>query len=156
MSKQKFLSFTALILTVILLFSGCTSALSSGEKVTSQEISSSAEASATETPQPTATPTATPSPTPQPTETPSPKPTATPTAKPTPTPTTAPTPEPTPEPTPKPTDTPVPDQVGGEVWIPKTGHKYHSNPNCSNMKNPSKVTRSQAEAWGYDACKKCW
>ena len=46
---------------------------------------------------------------------------------------------------------------GGEmVWIPRTGHKYHSNPNCSNMKNPSQVSLSQAISMGYDACKKCY
>ncbi len=42
------------------------------------------------------------------------------------------------------------------VWIPRTGSKYHSNPNCSNMKNPSSVTLDQAIAWGYGRCKKCW
>lgn len=41
------------------------------------------------------------------------------------------------------------------VWIPRTGHKYHSNPNCSNMKNPSKVDIQTAKSMGYDPCKKC-
>ena len=45
---------------------------------------------------------------------------------------------------------------GTMVWIPRTGSKYHSNPNCSNMKNPSQVTLSQAQSMGYDACKKCY
>ena len=42
------------------------------------------------------------------------------------------------------------------VWIPKTGSKYHKNSNCSNMKKPSKVTKSQAISWGYEPCKKCY
>ena len=42
------------------------------------------------------------------------------------------------------------------VWIPRTGHKYHSNPNCSNMKNPSKVDIQTARNLGYDPCKKCY
>ena len=46
--------------------------------------------------------------------------------------------------------------VGSMVWIPKTGSKYHSYSGCSNMKNPSQVTQSQAEARGYTPCKKCW
>lgn len=62
----------------------------------------------------------------------------------------APEPEPTPEPTPTPT------QSETMVWIPSSGSKFHSNPSCSNMKNPSEVTKAQAEAKGYTACKKCW
>lgn len=42
------------------------------------------------------------------------------------------------------------------VWIPRTGSKYHSNASCSNMKNPSQVTISQAQASGYEPCKKCY
>ena len=42
------------------------------------------------------------------------------------------------------------------VWIPRTGSKYHSNSSCSNMKNPSQVTLSQAQAAGYEPCKKCY
>ena len=48
---------------------------------------------------------------------------------------------------------------GGEmVWLSATGSKYHSIPDCGNM-NPNKarqVSRSSAEAQGYDACSKCW
>lgn len=50
------------------------------------------------------------------------------------------------------------DSVGGMVWLSETGSKYHSIPNCGNM-NPNKarqVSRSSAEAMGYDACSKCW
>lgn len=42
------------------------------------------------------------------------------------------------------------------VWIPRTGSKYHSNPNCSNMKDPTKVTLEEAKERGYDPCKKCY
>jgi methylphosphotriester-DNA--protein-cysteine methyltransferase len=57
-------------------------------------------------------------------------------------------PEPEPEPEPTPTET--------MVWIPSSGTKYHSKASCSNMKNPTQVTKSQAEARGYTPCKKCW
>ena len=42
------------------------------------------------------------------------------------------------------------------VYIPSSGSKYHSNSSCSNMQNPSKVTKSEAEAQGYEPCKKCY
>lgn len=42
------------------------------------------------------------------------------------------------------------------VWIPRTGSKYHSRSSCSNMKNPSQVPLSQAQASGYEPCKKCY
>lgn len=42
------------------------------------------------------------------------------------------------------------------VWIPRTGKKYHSDPHCSNMKNPSKVTLDYAKSHGYGKCSKCW
>ena len=42
------------------------------------------------------------------------------------------------------------------VWIPNSGSKYHSHAGCSNMKNPSQVTKSEAENRGYEPCKKCW
>ena len=44
----------------------------------------------------------------------------------------------------------------GEVWIPKSGKKYHSKSNCSNMKNPSKVSEEEAINRGYTKCSKCW
>lgn len=49
-----------------------------------------------------------------------------------------------------------PASNGTMVWIPKTGSKYHSRSGCSNMKNPSQVTKQEAERQGYDPCKKCW
>lgn len=42
------------------------------------------------------------------------------------------------------------------VWIPASGSKYHSKSSCSNMKNPSKVTKSYAIEMGYTACKRCY
>ena len=47
------------------------------------------------------------------------------------------------------------EQVTVWVWIPKSGSKYHSNPSCSNMKNPSQATLEEAISWGYGACSKC-
>ena len=41
------------------------------------------------------------------------------------------------------------------VWISRTGSKYHTNSNCSNMKNPSQISREEAEAQGYAPCKRC-
>ena len=41
------------------------------------------------------------------------------------------------------------------VWIPKSGTKYHSSSSCSNMKNPTQVTKSEAIAKGYGPCSKC-
>ena len=50
------------------------------------------------------------------------------------------------------------DSVGGMVWLSETGSKYHSIPDCGNMNpnNARQVSRSSAEAQGYDACSKCW
>lgn len=63
------------------------------------------------------------------------------------------------------TSDPVPEQeesnnadLGTMVWIPATGEKYHSIPNCGRM-NPdtaSQVSRSEAEAMGYGPCSKCY
>lgn len=65
---------------------------------------------------------------------------------------TTPTTPPTTTPSTQPTTAPVADMV----WIPKTGSKYHRNSSCSNMKNPSQVTKSQAINRGYEPCKKCY
>lgn len=74
-----------------------------------------------------------------------------PTPTPTPEPTATPDPTPEPEPTPEPTPTPEP-----MVWIPQSGTKYHRSSTCSNMTNPSQVTLSDAIAWGYTACGRCY
>lgn len=50
-----------------------------------------------------------------------------------------------------------PNYSSGEmVWIPRTGKKYHCSSSCSNMKNPSQVTKSEAISMGYTPCKKCY
>jgi len=41
------------------------------------------------------------------------------------------------------------------VWVPRTGKKYHYSKSCSNMRNPSKITKSEAIKRGYTACSKC-
>ena len=41
------------------------------------------------------------------------------------------------------------------VWIPKSGSKYHSKPNCSRMKNPRQVSLETAVEAGYGPCSKC-
>lgn len=46
--------------------------------------------------------------------------------------------------------------TGSMVWIPTSGSKYHSNAGCSNMKNPTQVTKEEAENRGYEPCKRCW
>lgn len=42
------------------------------------------------------------------------------------------------------------------VWIPVSGSKYHSKASCSNMKNPSKVTKTRAIELGYSPCSRCY
>lgn len=46
--------------------------------------------------------------------------------------------------------------VGDTVWISGSGKKYHSNASCSGMKNPTKVSLSDAQAAGRTACSKCY
>ncbi len=42
------------------------------------------------------------------------------------------------------------------VYIPKSGSKYHSRPNCGNMKNPSQVTLAEAKRLGHSTpCANC-
>lgn len=42
------------------------------------------------------------------------------------------------------------------VWVSKSGTKYHRDPSCSGMKNPSKITKSEAESRGLTPCKRCY
>lgn len=51
-----------------------------------------------------------------------------------------------------------PDYVSeAMVWIPTNGGtKYHTHSGCSNMKDPRKVTISEAKALGFTPCKKCY
>ena len=77
----------------------------------------------------------------------------------------APTPSPSPSASPSPTQTPSPSpSLSPEppapattyVWIPNSGSKYHSRPSCSNMINPTEVTREEAISRGFTKCSRCW
>lgn len=51
-----------------------------------------------------------------------------------------------------------PQSQAAMAWLSATGSKYHSIPDCGNM-NPDKarqISQADAEAQGYEACKKCW
>ena len=55
-------------------------------------------------------------------------------------------------------ETAAPVQKEELVWLSATGSKYHNKPNCGNM-NPNtarQVSLSDAQAMGYEACKKCY
>ena len=43
-----------------------------------------------------------------------------------------------------------------KVWISKSGSKYHNDPDCSNMSNPSLITLEEAQSRGKEPCKKCY
>ena len=43
-----------------------------------------------------------------------------------------------------------------QVWILKTGKKYHKKSSCSGMKDPEKVSLSTAKDRGFTNCKKCY
>ena len=45
---------------------------------------------------------------------------------------------------------------GEQVWVSKSGDKYHSRSTCSNMKTATQVPLSAAESLGYNACAKCY
>ena len=45
---------------------------------------------------------------------------------------------------------------GDMVWIPQSGSKYHSDPTCSGMKNPTQVPRTEAKSRGFAPCKRCY
>lgn len=42
------------------------------------------------------------------------------------------------------------------VWVPQSGKKYHMEPNCSGMKNPTQIEKEEAEDRGFTPCKKCY
>ncbi len=158
------------LLPVLLLVSACAlTPVTYSSKETQKASAESVSVSVTAAPTKKATPTETP----------------TPTATETPTPTAAPTETPPPEPTieaaaeetvetqaaeetqpavtaeePQVTEAPQEsDPYGGQlVWISETGSKYHNKNNCGRM-NPDRayqMTRENAEAQGYEPCKKCF
>ena len=47
-------------------------------------------------------------------------------------------------------------ETGELVWIPQTGDRYHTNPDCSNMIDPSVVSIAEAQSLGFTQCEKCW
>ena len=52
--------------------------------------------------------------------------------------------------------TKAPATTAQMVWIPATGSKYHRKASCSNMKNPSQVTKARAIELGYSPCSRCY
>lgn len=54
------------------------------------------------------------------------------------------------------TEVETPEPIVDMVWIDDTGKKYHSHASCSNMSDPYQIPKSDAEAMGRDACKKCY
>lgn len=52
-------------------------------------------------------------------------------------------------------DTSTSEDDGLFAFISQSGNKYHSKPNCSNMKSPTPITVQDAELQGYEPCKKC-
>ncbi len=51
---------------------------------------------------------------------------------------------------------PQPEPQGEMVWVPRTGHRYHSKPNCGSMKNPTKMPIEKAKARGFTPCQNCY
>lgn len=50
-------------------------------------------------------------------------------------------------------EAPVKDEL---VWVSRSGKKYHNNPECSGMKNPTQMTKSEAESSGREPCENCY
>lgn len=71
-------------------------------------------------------------------------------------PTTEPYVAPTPEPTAAPYVAPVVEEKEITVYLPKTGEKYHSKPNCGRMKNGTPVSLETAIRRNYEPCKNCY
>ena len=46
--------------------------------------------------------------------------------------------------------------IEDEVWVSKSGKKYHAKSSCSGMKNPTAMSKNDAVTSGYEACKKCY
>lgn len=56
----------------------------------------------------------------------------------------------------EPLPSPVTKGGGNMVWVPQSGSKYHNTSSCSGMKNPSQITKAEAERQGYTPCKRCY
>ena len=48
------------------------------------------------------------------------------------------------------------DLSSDDVWISRTGEKYHLSPDCSNMENPIHISKHEARLEGYQPCRKCF
>lgn len=150
------------LLPVLLLVSACAlTPVTYSSKETQKASAESVSVSVTAAPTKKATPTATPTPTADPTETPTPEPTIEAAAEETVETQAAEETQPAvtaeePQVTEAPQES---DPYGGQlVWISETGSKYHNKNNCGRM-NPDRayqMTRENAEAQGYEPCKKCF
>lgn len=150
------------LLPVLLLVSACAlTPVTYSSKETQKASAESVSVSVTAAPTKKATPTATPTPTADPTETPTPEPTIEAAAEETAETQAAEESQPAvtaeePQVTEAPQES---DSYGGQlVWISETGSKYHNKNNCGRM-NPDRayqMTRENAEAQGYEPCKKCF
>lgn len=150
------------LLPVLLLVSACAlTPVTYSSKETQKASAESVSVSVTAAPTKKATPTATPTPTADPTETPTPEPTIEAAAEETAETQAAEESQPAvtaeePQVTEAPQES---DPYGGQlVWISETGSKYHNKNNCGRM-NPDRayqMTRENAEAQGYEPCKKCF
>lgn len=150
------------LLPVLLLVSACAlTPVTYSSKETQKASAESVSVSVTAAPTKKATPTATPTPTADPTEMPTPEPTIEAAAEETVETQAAEETQPAvtaeePQVTEAPQES---DPYGGQlVWISETGSKYHNKNNCGRM-NPDRayqMTRENAEAQGYEPCKKCF
>ncbi len=150
------------LLPVLLMVSACAlTPVTYSSKETQKASAESVSVSVTAAPTKKATPTATPTPTADPTETPTPEPTIEAAAEETVETQAAEETQPAvtaeePQVTEAPQES---DPYGGQlVWISETGSKYHNKNNCGRM-NPDRayqMTRENAEAQGYEPCKKCF
>lgn len=154
------------LLPVLLLVSACaltpvTYSSKETQKASAESVSVSVTAAPTKKATPTPTETSTPTPTATPTETPTPEPTIEAAAEETAETQAAEESQPAvtaeePQVTEAPQES---DPYGGQlVWISETGSKYHNKNNCGRM-NPDRayqMTRENAEAQGYEPCKKCF
>ena len=152
------------LLPVLLLVSACaltpvTYSSKETQKASAESVSVSVTAAPTK--KATPTPTETSTPTPDPTEMPTPEPTIEAAAEETVETQAAEETQPAvtaeePQVTEAPQES---DPYGGQlVWISETGSKYHNKNNCGRM-NPDRayqMTRENAEAQGYEPCKKCF
>ena len=48
------------------------------------------------------------------------------------------------------------DETGTYVWVSSTDRVYHLDPNCSNMKTVTIMTKDDAEEAGYELCSLCY